>query len=185
MHLHQVPACFVHAQPLPLCSSASALPLSLTNPCYIPNLAKWPPPSPLPAHRRPLLPQLQNAPTLGVLELQRRYARVPSSPLTTAFTDQVVVSTALPPPAGPVQVAVTLDIVQAPSAFALPVMQKRPWDPPFQVGATSGAPAGEHRLKGSSERSRIEGCRTCAMHPTTVLGASWAGHALGKRCAAW
>lgn len=76
---------------------------------------------------------LQNEPTQGVLELQRRYASVPSSPLTATFTDQVVVSMTVPPPAGTVQVAVTLDIVQAPSAFALPVMQKRPWDPPFQV----------------------------------------------------
>lgn len=159
MHLHQVPACFVHAQPLPLCSSASALPLSLTNPCYIPNLAKWPPPSPLPAHRRPLLPQLQNAPTLGVLELQRRYARVPSSPLTTAFTDQVVVSTALPPPAGPVQVAVTLDIVQAPSAFALPVMQKRPWDPPFQVSLQAGWACAERATWQPGELGRQQ-------HPT-------------------
>ncbi|KAL4427348.1 hypothetical protein ABPG77_003257 [Micractinium sp. CCAP 211/92] len=82
-----------------------------------------------------LRPQ-KNEPTPGVLDLQRRYARVPSSPLTAAFTDQVVVSTALPPPAGPVHMAVTLDIVQAPSAFALPVMQKRPWDPPFQLRMT-------------------------------------------------
>ncbi|KAL4440264.1 hypothetical protein ABPG75_003265 [Micractinium tetrahymenae] len=82
-----------------------------------------------------LRPQ-KNEPTPGVLRLQRRYARVPSNPLTAAFKDQVVVSTALPPPAGTVQVAVTFDIVQAPSAFSLPVMQKRPWDPPFQVRMT-------------------------------------------------
>lgn len=140
------------------------------------------------AHYPALLPArlVQNEPTPGVLSLQQRYARLPGSPLTAAFSGSLVVAAPLPASSGgSVQVAVTFDIVQAPSAFCLPVMQKRAWDPPFQVGATSGAPAGEHRLKGSSERSRIEGCRTCAMHPTTVLGASWAGHALGKRCAAW
>lgn len=77
----------------------------------------------------------QNEPIPGVLGLQQRYARLPGSPLTAAFSGSLVVTAPLPAPSGgSVQVAVTFDIVQAPSAFCLPVMQKRPWDPPFQVG---------------------------------------------------
>ncbi|KAL4422875.1 hypothetical protein ABPG75_009072 [Micractinium tetrahymenae] len=83
-----------------------------------------------------LRPQ-KNEPTPGVLALQQRYARLPGSPLTAAFSGSLVVAAPLPAPSGgSVQVAVTFDIVQAPSAFCLPVMQKRPWDPPFQVRMT-------------------------------------------------
>ena len=68
-----------------------------------------------------------------MLGLQQRYARLPGSPLTAAFTGRLLVAAPLPG-SQPVEVGVTFDIVQAPAAFSLPVMQKRPWDPPFQVG---------------------------------------------------
>ncbi len=96
-----------------------------------------------------LLPILlmQNEPAPGVLGLQQRYARLPGSPLTAAFNCSLVVAAPLPSPSsGSVPVAVTFDIVQAPSAFCLPVMQKRAWDPPFQVGA----PVQGQRWMGSS-----------------------------------
>ncbi len=73
----------------------------------------------------------------GVLGLQQRYARLPGSPLTAAFSGRLHVAAPLPG-AQPVDVGVTFDIVQAPAAFSLPVMQKRPWDPPFQVGGVQG-----------------------------------------------
>jgi hypothetical protein len=68
-----------------------------------------------------------------VLRLQQRYARVPSSPVTAAFAGSLLISAPLPQEQQ-VAVAVTFDLVQAPSCFALPVMQKRAWNPPFQVG---------------------------------------------------
>lgn len=68
-----------------------------------------------------------------MLGLQQRYVRLPGSPLTAAFTGRLLVAAPLPG-SQPVEVGVTFDIVQAPAAFSLPVMQKRPWDPPFQVG---------------------------------------------------
>jgi hypothetical protein len=85
-----------------------------------------------------LQPQ-KNEPTPGVLGLQQRYARLPGSSLTAAFTGRLLVAAPLPG-SQPVEVAVTFDIVQAPAAFSLPVMQKRPWDPPFQVRMTWACP---------------------------------------------
>ena len=75
-----------------------------------------------------------------MLGLQQRYARVPSSPLTTAFSGPLVIAAPLPE-GHHVEVAVTFDIVQAPAAFAMPVMQKRPWETPFQVIAAGWPPA--------------------------------------------
>lgn len=71
--------------------------------------------------------------------LQQRYARLPGSPLgTTPLAGPLHVAVPLGAGQGAVDVTMTFDIVQVPAAFALPVMQKRPWDPPFQVGAAGG-----------------------------------------------
>jgi hypothetical protein len=81
-----------------------------------------------------------------VLRLQQRYARVPSSPVTAAFAGSLLISAPLPQEQQ-VAVAVTFDLVQVPSCFALPVMQKRAWDPPFQVGGGWVAAGGHGWLR--------------------------------------
>lgn len=100
--------------------------------------AQWQSPQVASPNLRSLCPlppgSLQNEPVPGVLGLQQRYARVPGSPLTAAFAGSLTVTVPLAPPQRTAEVAVTFDVCQAPSAFALPVMQKRTWDPPFQVG---------------------------------------------------
>lgn len=77
--------------------------------------------------------------TPDVLQHQQRYARLTSSDTalvtTRAFSGSLLLHAPLLPQQE-VAVAVTFDVVQAPSSFCLPVMQKRPWEPPFQVRMT-------------------------------------------------
>lgn len=122
-----------------------------------PRKTRPPPPCP-----RRVCPQNEVVPQL--MGLQQRYARVPSSPLTTAFNGPLVIAAPLADQ-HQVEVAVTFDVVQAPASFAMPVMQKRPWDPPFQVGGAAAAGAGR-QARCCRDFQRLDGCQD--FHPAAL-----------------
>ena len=98
------------------------------------------------------LPLPQNEPIPGVMHLQQRFVmHVPGQTTATPFTDGVLVdagagataaaaAASAAPDAGSNSrsrsrsYSLSFDLVQAPTSFSLPAMQKRPWTVPFKVG---------------------------------------------------
>lgn len=78
----------------------------------------------------------------GLSSLQLKLARAPYAARSAEYTERAITLWQLEGRA-PIPVEVQMEITQAPSLFALPVMQKRPWETPFQArGAVQGAGLG-------------------------------------------
>ena len=98
--------------------------------------------------------------TPDVLQHQQRYARLTSSDTalvtTRAFSGSLLLHAPLLPQQE-VAVAVTFDVVQAPSSFCLPVMQKRPWEPPFQARPAAAPPVSSAIQAAAAPPPRLPG----------------------------
>ncbi|KAL6783735.1 SHD1 [Auxenochlorella protothecoides x Auxenochlorella symbiontica] len=81
------------------------------------------------------IPDLQLGKDLGIpglSSLQLKLARAPYAARSVEYTERAITLWQLEGRA-PIPVEVQMEITQAPSLFALPVMQKRPWETPFQI----------------------------------------------------
>jgi hypothetical protein len=106
-----------------------------------------------------------------VLQHQQRYIRLPGS-VTATFSGELRYDAALAQD-HVVPMRVSLDLVQAPSCFCLPVLQKRSLDPPFHVSV----PPDTRRIRRTLAVEHPPCCALLRACPTQLARCKQAMHA--------